>query len=162
LSTIENIAHFIYFNTIMSSYITSDSSSTTSLVATSRRNIKTGIGGAGNFRQASNTPPKHSTPRLIPSQSSGVFLTGIGGAGNCHSYEDRPAITQEEDLARKRARKETAASSWYHGIGGAGNRSYSEAWERDSRKSSEAGNKEALVSGADRMSERVGGFFVKK
>jgi Protein of unknown function (DUF3602) len=156
--------HFLKIHTsttIMSTYLTSDTSSTTSLVSPSRRNIKTGIGGAGNFRQASSTLPKSSTPRLIPSQSSGVFLTGIGGAGNCHSYGARPVITQEEEIARRRARKESAASSWHHGIGGAGNRRYSTAggWEGDSRRSSEVSSGDGVVSGADRMRERVIGFF---
>jgi hypothetical protein len=63
----------------MSTYMFSDTSSTTFLVSNFQQYRKSGIGGAGNFRKTSDTRPIPSTARNIPTRTSGVFLTGIGG-----------------------------------------------------------------------------------
>lgn len=145
----------------MSTYVFSDTSSTTFLVSNSQQYRKSGIGGAGNFRKTSNTLPIQSTARNIPTRTSGVFLTGIGGAGNRRSFVERAVITQEEKLARSAARRGSAATSWHHGIGGAGNWAYSsDASSYSSSASSRFSDPSTPISsGADRLKESIGSYF---
>jgi hypothetical protein len=112
--------------------------------------IKTSIGGAGNFlpTPTSSSPSSHSSSSSRrPSSTTSVFHTGIGGFGNRHSVEEmgRP------DPVNKSIRRER--ENWHVGIGGAGNR----------RSSVETSGSEDVVvrSGADRMTEKVFGYFVR-
>jgi hypothetical protein len=147
----------------MATYIISDTSSTTSLIARPYKHTQTGISGTPNYRKTPAFLTKSCIPRNASLPTTGVYLTGIGGIGNCHSFEDRPVITKQEDLARQRARRQSAAMSWHHGIGGAGNRKYSDKLSsRSSSISSADGSGAVTRSGADRMKERVVAYLGRK
>ncbi|KAH7321882.1 hypothetical protein BKA65DRAFT_513179 [Rhexocercosporidium sp. MPI-PUGE-AT-0058] len=135
---------------------------TTSLLNSSRRFTKSGIGGAGNIRKSTSTAlTVPSAPRVIPTPSTGTFLTGIGGAGNSRSYEERASISFEDALARNSIRTKSVAGSYHHGIGGVGNRSSfvdssaSSSVESSGFLTSAMG----MQSGADRVKGRVATFF---
>ncbi|KAF2810933.1 uncharacterized protein BDZ99DRAFT_344969, partial [Mytilinidion resinicola] len=89
--------------------------------STSQTYIRSGIGGAGNWKRAASIPSalpvlQISTPR------HGSFSSGVGGAGNIHSTSARRALSADEERARSQAIKRNARSAWHTGIGGAGNR----------------------------------------
>ena len=86
--------------------------------------IKTGLGGAGNFRPKPDifVTTRTAQPPLIPSLSSRRFSTGIGGVGNCREFNDRPAFGSKEEDFRARVRGDHASVSFHHGRGGFGNR----------------------------------------
>ncbi|KAH7393547.1 hypothetical protein BKA64DRAFT_90679 [Cadophora sp. MPI-SDFR-AT-0126] len=134
---------------------------TTTLLSSTCRYTKSGIGGAGNIRKSTSTLVVPSAPRVIPTPSKGMFSTGIGGAGNSRSYEERASISFEDALARDSIRKLPVAGSYHHGIGGVGNRS---SFVDSSASSSVESNSflcsaTAMQSGADRVKERLVGFF---
>ncbi|KAG4436116.1 hypothetical protein IFR05_008395 [Cadophora sp. M221] len=134
---------------------------TTTLLTSSSRYTKSGIGGAGNIRKSTSTLTVPSAPRVIPTPSKGTFLTGIGGAGNSRSYEERASISFDEALARDSIRKQSVAGSYHHGIGGMGNRS---SFVDSSASSSVESNSFfssaiAMQSGADRVKGHVASFF---
>lgn len=91
-------------------------------IMTSRTYTKSGIGGIGNFHISSGAKPIPIEPRINVIQTSEVFSTGIGGIGNIRLSRGHTLITPEEILSRKMIRRDSAAQSYHHGIGGAGNR----------------------------------------
>ncbi|KAK6584354.1 hypothetical protein PZA11_002578 [Diplocarpon coronariae] len=141
---------------------------TTNLLALSpTQYTKSGIGGYGNIRPSSSFFAAPSSPRLIPapSKAKGSFTTGIGGFGNLRSCSEHASIPREDFLARESTRKSCVAGSWYHGIGGAGNRS-SSAGVSESEASSlaERGSRNLFrgsgrQSGADWIKGRLANLF---
>jgi len=137
----------------MSSYRNSQ----TSPAAASRSYTKSGIGGIGNFCKTSAAITIPVAPRITITQSSGVFSTGIGGAGNVRESRERSLITPEEILSRSMMRRDSAAQSYHHGIGGAGNRTslYGDDSLSTSLSSSASSNTSTRrSSGADRLREK--------
>ncbi|KAL2068350.1 hypothetical protein VTL71DRAFT_16448 [Oculimacula yallundae] len=133
---------------------------TTTLLTSSHRYTRSGIGGAGNIHKStSSTLP--SAPLIILAPSKGIFHSGIGGAGNSRSYEERASISFEDALARNSLCKLSVAGSYHHGIGGVGNRSASsvDSSASSSVESSFLSSAMALQSGADRVKGRVASFF---
>lgn len=75
--------------------------------------IKTGLGGAGNYRPASSIGESIHSPLLPAKARSMYFSSGIGGAGN-HHHNKYPS--------RSSLKCHPASQPGYLGIGGAGNR----------------------------------------
>jgi len=146
---------------IMSTFLMLDASSTTSLISASLRPTKHSISAAGNFHRLSSSssslPPSSKAIPIRP----GFLRYGIGGAGNCCSFEERSITIPEEEISRRRAQRQNSATSRHHGIGGAGNRAYSSDAESASsvEGSSYLGTERGGQSGADKMKERLVGFF---
>lgn len=110
-----------------------NSSSTSSLVQGRESRPKTvyfhgGIGGAGNYRKVTKVNELDvivpDTPRrpIRRSHLARFFSSGIGGAGNMHTRGEVAALTDEEELARVRARNSHGPMRWFVGIGGMGNK----------------------------------------
>ncbi|KAF2490570.1 hypothetical protein BU16DRAFT_426993, partial [Lophium mytilinum] len=88
--------------------------------STSQTYIRSGIGGAGNWKRAASIPSALPVPQ-ITTPRHGSFSSGVGGAGNIHSTSTRRGLSADEELAREHAIKRSARSGWHTGIGGAGN-----------------------------------------
>jgi hypothetical protein len=126
--------------------------------ASSSSYVKSGIGGAGNIRKSNTILPVQPTPRITVSRDSGIFLTGIGGIGNCHDLKERATVSYEEELALRELRKENAATTWHHGIGGAGNRASTESSRSTTPSiamSSHSGSPTTAQSSADKIKEKL-------
>ncbi|KAJ9664972.1 hypothetical protein H2201_004836 [Coniosporium apollinis] len=97
--------------------------STSSLLSLSSSSIssyiKHGIGGAGNFHQASEFSP--AGPPAPYKRASGSFTSGIGGIGNIHHASERALLKFDEEVARGRAMQRKPSRTVRFGIGGAGN-----------------------------------------
>lgn len=100
-----------------------DTNSTTAFKQSQNKYVRSGIGGAGNFRKATPTVSV-TAPIVIPLQK-GHFYSGIGGHGNSRPHSQRSSISLEEEVSREVLRKESAPSSFHLGIGGRGNRASS-------------------------------------
>ncbi len=126
--------------------------------ASNSAHVKSGIGGAGNIRKSSTILPVQPTPRITVSRDSGIFLTGIGGIGNCHDLKERATVSYEEELALRELRRENAATTWHHGIGGAGNRASIES-SRSTTPSiatfSHSSSATTAQSGADKIKQKL-------
>ena len=94
-----------------------------------------GIGGAGNYRKVlrpsnpnSAAPNPHTEHRQSPISRglSTLFGSGGGGSGggggNTHPGREKPAITNDEDLARANIHQKVSPSRGFLGIGGLSNR----------------------------------------
>jgi hypothetical protein len=90
----------------------------------------TGIGGAGNFKKATNTPVIEITPASYTKRSN-VIMRGIGGAGNAFARSDIESQPRLAALPERPASIRSVSSGHYHGIGGRGNWSFDEK-RRDS------------------------------
>ncbi|KAF2457158.1 hypothetical protein BDY21DRAFT_364072 [Lineolata rhizophorae] len=105
----------------------SSTSSNTSLVErqSSEVYLRSGIGGAGNYRRKSSiTLAAPAVPIIGPQSRAGSFSSGIGGAGNFHKADERAVLSFDEELARSRAIGRNAPTAYHVGIGGAGNRKH--------------------------------------
>ncbi|KAE9374845.1 hypothetical protein N431DRAFT_438241 [Stipitochalara longipes BDJ] len=137
----------------MTSYSSTNSTSSLlspSITSSKQKYIKTSIGGAGNFLPSSTLSTSTSPPssRRPSSTTTGIFHTGIGGFGN------RANISEQGAMVVKGIDVRAERESWHVGIGGAGNR-------RSSSVVSEGEESGEVRSGADRMRERVFGYFVR-
>lgn len=83
--------------------------------------IRSGIGGAGNYRQTKASQIITRAVQPIAPKTTGHFSSGIGGAGNSHSMSETTRISHEEFLRRERVRQYATPTNYHLGIGGAGN-----------------------------------------
>jgi hypothetical protein len=79
-----------------------------------------GIGGAGNFVKATQTPTITITP-IAPTKKSAYIMRGIGGAGNAISRLAVEALPRTSTTSMRPASLHSVSSGHYHGIGGRGN-----------------------------------------
>ncbi|KAJ9643034.1 hypothetical protein H2199_004556 [Coniosporium tulheliwenetii] len=93
--------------------------STSSLLSLSSSSIssyiKHGIGGAGNFHQASEFSP--AGPPAPYKRASGSFTSGIGGIGNIHHASERALLKFDEEVARGELCSENRAGLSGLGLG---------------------------------------------
>ena len=123
------------------------------------KRFRTGIGGAGNIRPASERPS--STFHDTPQSTNRRFRSGIGGVGNVHQASERAIFSFDEELERLRRSEGDAAPVYHVGRGGSGN-----AFDRrDSLSSGSAGSLESVsVKGRgseDRERQRSTGWIGK-
>ncbi|KAH6684402.1 hypothetical protein B0J14DRAFT_11723 [Halenospora varia] len=147
----------------MSSLATLETSSTTALIPSSRSYARSGIGGIGNYHKVTPSTSHLTKSRpAIKSKKSGSFMTGIGGAGNCHAMEEQATANHSEARARRALQKENRSTAWHHGIGGVGNQAYysdGASTSSISSRSSSTSRKTEHASVAEKMKEKLVGYF---
>ncbi|KAI9677629.1 MAG: hypothetical protein M1817_006584 [Caeruleum heppii] len=91
--------------------------------STARQYVRCGIGGAGNYREASpSSSALAGSSHSIPRKASRQYSSGIGGAGNWHRAATEMAThCHPSDKAHARLRSARTVDKHFIGIGGYGN-----------------------------------------